>query len=448
MYINSVISCNGGWDILAKSKPAILAEIKEILSQFVIDELHSKRLSFRPGIITPLTFHRAWDFFGRRKKWLSTKVELKETFPLYIRSLKDRVSIKMNASDPVQFPNWLFVETQKTFDLGIIDVAILLVPMEAVSKLYEVEDKFPAMRSFIFQRAKVQLEDLQPLRTIVPLVVIGFSPESNEIDFQEIKTEAGIASKNIIDRCIEFRPEQYQAGMSILAYFGKILEQKHPGIDVKVRIEQDKNHVRMHIETPDGMKSVIEKTLEDYSLVISNQAAPETLLDNKIQILQLQNKLESAVLEVKQTHEFLKLTRDMYSDKVSTLEEDIKFLRSHLGLQLSSVESAHQVIENQSRYHRDIVVAQIEISEITLDSLIKNYSTDFDIRQSLEYIKKRIEVGINDGDRDDLVAAATVIASRSPSILQELGEAIKGTVYGATGNVLYQWILPIIAKFG
>jgi hypothetical protein len=451
LYINDVISCNDGWNILKSSKSETLLEIEDILDKITPELVRREPFAFRAGTASPMAFHRAWDSLSRKRKWASKRIASSESFSFYIRSLKWRVSVKMNASDSTQFPNWLFVETQKSFDFDIIDVAVLLVPMEDIANLYKNEYRQVISyinKELIFPRLKAQLEELQPLRTVVPIVIIGFSQEIQPINISEITSEASIAVKNVIERSIEFKPEQYQAGMSILAYFGKVLEQKHPGIDVKVRIEQDKGCVRMHIETPDGMKSVIEKTLEDYSLVISEQAPPEILFENKLQILELKNKLENAVLEVKQTRDFLQLTREMYNEKVTTLEEDIRFLRNHLGLQLAQVDGAHQIITTQTRYHRDIVISQIEFATITFDNLIKNHSSDVAIAQSLEFIKAKLDSGLNEADKAEIITAAEIIASRSPSLLQEVGTAVKSTAYGVAGNMLYQWLLPIIEKIG
>ncbi len=79
------------------------------------------------------------------------------------------------------------------------------------------------------------------------------------VDFNKLRNE------NEIVRFIEFSPEYYQSGMSILSYFGKILWQKYPNKNVKVRIEQNDLKVKMIIDTPEGNKEEIEKALKEYS---------------------------------------------------------------------------------------------------------------------------------------------------------------------------------------
>ncbi|MFD2365328.1 hypothetical protein [Pseudoduganella sp. GCM10020061] len=445
MFIDKVLTCNGGWNELTGGHAAQFSEIQELLKRITAEELRT-RYSFRAGTVSALSIHRAWDSQCKRNGWLPHRVTQSETHRLFLRALKAKISLKVLASDTTQFPNWLFFESQRSFDLGVIDVAVLLVPMEELTELYELGNRH--MPAFNFTVARDYLDALQPLRTIVPFVIVGFGEHSVPVEVYEIFTDRSIADPNLIERCIEFKPEQYQAGMSILAYFGEVLEQKHPGMEVKVRIEQDGNFVRMHVETPDGMKSVVEKTLEEYSLVISNKAAPESLFDNKIQILQLQNKLALATLEVKQTREILQLTHEMYAGRLSSLEEDVNFLRQQLGTQLTSMDKAHKIISSQVRCHRDIIVAQIESSGNSLDNLIRNYSSDLAVTQSLQFIKQKLEAGLCEGDKSDIDAAVQVIAANSSSVLYELGEAVKGTSYGVAGNILYQWLLPTISMLG
>ena len=75
--------------------------------------------------------------------------------------------------------------------------------------------------------------------------------------------------------------------MSILNYFGQVLEEKYPDLDTAVLIKQRGNTVSMTVETPQGEQEKIEKTLDEYGLVVTRQMAPEEFLDDKIAILEL-----------------------------------------------------------------------------------------------------------------------------------------------------------------
>ena len=95
--------------------------------------------------------------------------------------------------------------------------------------------------------------------------------------------ETGTAAETII-REIEFPAEYHQAGLSILEYFGTVVRQKYPDTAVKVRIEQEGLKVRMVIETPEGKKEPIEKTLTEYGLVVVGEKKPAEFLTDKFHV--------------------------------------------------------------------------------------------------------------------------------------------------------------------
>ncbi|MDY6986952.1 MAG: response regulator [Thermodesulfobacteriota bacterium] len=110
---------------------------------------------------------------------------------------------------------------------------------------------------------------------------------------------------NSIVRSIEFEPQYHQSGISILSYFGTILTKKYPDKEVKIRIEQDGLKVTMIIETLEGDKEVIEKTLMDYGLVITGKMPPETLIDDPLTVLELRSELRIANARIENQRELL-----------------------------------------------------------------------------------------------------------------------------------------------
>ena len=72
-----------------------------------------------------------------------------------------------------------------------------------------------------------------------------------------------------VERTIEFPPEHWEAGTSILSYFSRILGVKYPNERIKVRIEQEGLKLRMLIDTPTGEREKIEKTLKQYGMVVT-----------------------------------------------------------------------------------------------------------------------------------------------------------------------------------
>jgi hypothetical protein len=102
---------------------------------------------------------------------------------------------------------------------------------------------------------------------------------------------------NNITRSIEFPPEYHQAGLSILNYFGTIIRQHYPEIPVTVRIEQEGLMVRIAVETAEGQREIVERTLEAYGLVVTGKMAPEELLEDPYQVMAFKHKLEMANMQ-------------------------------------------------------------------------------------------------------------------------------------------------------
>jgi hypothetical protein len=123
-----------------------------------------------------------------------------------------------------------------------------------------------------------------------------------------------------IERSIEFPPEYWTAGTSILSYFSHILSVKYPDQNIKVRIEQEGLLLRMIIETPTGQTELIEQTLNEYSMVITGKLPPESFLNNPLEIMALKNKLEMTKLELKMSKELFAIANDKDRQRIDSLE--------------------------------------------------------------------------------------------------------------------------------
>ncbi|MCE7995799.1 MAG: hypothetical protein HEP71_27720 [Roseivirga sp.] len=121
--------------------------------------------------------------------------------------------------------------------------------------------------------------------------------------------------KDQIHRSIEFAPEYRQAGLQILNYFNETLIQKYPDDNVVVRISQSGNKVTMEIETPDGRTELYEKALDEYGLVVTGKMPIDKYLDNPIDILALEHKLENAMLELKFQQQLLTMKDQVIENK-------------------------------------------------------------------------------------------------------------------------------------
>ncbi len=122
--------------------------------------------------------------------------------------------------------------------------------------------------------------------------------------------------ENSIVRFIEFPEEYYQAGLSILNYFGTILQRKYPDTKSKFRIEQDGLSVTMIIYPLKGNPEVFEKALNEYGLVVTGKISPEEYTDDKLLLIDLKHELRSAFVRIESQRELLE-----YQDKQITKKD-------------------------------------------------------------------------------------------------------------------------------
>jgi hypothetical protein len=155
----------------------------------------------------------------------------------------------------------------------------------------------------------------------------------------------GISSDNNdfkIERSIEFPPEYWTAGTSILSYFTHILSVKYPNQNIKVKIEQEGLLLRMIIDTSEGQRELIEQTLNEYGMVIAGKLLPESFLNNPFEVMALENKLETMKLELRQSEKLRALEKEMYSilsdkdrQRIDSLEVKVDQLSDMLEKSLS-----------------------------------------------------------------------------------------------------------------
>ncbi|MFY8282799.1 hypothetical protein AAEU31_04550 [Pseudoalteromonas sp. SSMSWG5] len=450
MFINKVISFNSSWNQLLQKDKAY-DDICSVISRFNEDTLSDSTYSSSPYDakkdssekmeIMPYNLHRCWENMSEELGWSSYRMrsETPGGINLYIRHFKDGVATKMMAADRMMsFPSWVLVETPKIVSSEFCDLSVLIAPMESVRELYENPRR--AMPHFFFERALAQLEDLMPINQETPFLIIGISTEETELEVIEYSSQS---SQNVIERVLEFPKEHYQAGVGILSYFGEIVKQKYPDINVKVRIEQDGNVVRMIVDSPCGTKEIIEETLEDYALVVRKKAEPESLLEDKLQIQQLTNKLQIAELEVRQTASLLQIAEKYSDNRIESLENEVNFLRKQVGDQMHHMGTSQNLMLHQSKKEEKLLVMQLEHNKRTLDELIQDSSTRSELKNALQTLQGILVKGAEEADEVKAKDALMVIRDSSTETFDDLSEALKGTMYGVSGNIVFQWLQQV-----
>lgn len=429
-----MISYASAWELLQANRQAV-DDINYALSLMTLEDINAEG-SYRAvdGRPLPIALNRCWDRIAREQDWGSYRISSDKPggISIFVRNYKHRVSIKILAADRLSmFLNWVLVEAPRIVGTEFCDIAVLLVPMDSLRKFF-VER--PGLPLFSFDRALAQLSDLLPMNQVQPFVVLGFSLDQAEPEVIDIKP---LLKENSIERVLEFSPEHYQAGVGILSYFGEVIKQKYPDVDAKVRIEQDGNIVRMTVDAPDGTRDVIEKTLEDYALVISGRASPESLFDHQLQIHALSGKLMMAELEVRQARELNRITEGLFASRVQSLEEEVGFLRSHVGLQMRQISGAQNLLSQQSQKEERLLLAHIESSRRSIDDLVQDAWNSAELKGALLSIKFALEQGVTTADEPKVRDALSKVRDISPGTFSDLSEAVKNTMYGVSGNTVF-----------
>jgi hypothetical protein len=230
-----------------------------------------------------------------------------------------------------------------------------------------------------------------------------------------------------IIREITFPPEYQQAGLSILNYFATVLADKYPNIPVAVSIKQEPNLVTLVITLPDGSQDTVTKALNDYGLVVTGKMSPRELLNNDIQALALQQKLELAQMEVRQTRDLLRI-QEQYSNKhVESLENEVRKLYSLLERELTSRERLQKELMNLTGQ-----LANGHVSEHTVQLI------------------SALSEAISERNADKARVVLEDIQSIEPDLFSRLHSFfVQAATSGVIGNSVFEWIKvawPVLPK--
>ncbi len=230
-----------------------------------------------------------------------------------------------------------------------------------------------------------------------------------------------------IVREITFPPEYQQAGLSILNYFATVLADKYPNIPVTVSIKQEPDLVTLVITLPDGSQDTVTKVLNDYGLVVTGKMSPRDLVSNDIQALALQQKLELAQMEVRQTRDLLRIQEKYANKRVESLESEVRRLYSLLERELTARERLQDGLMNLTGQF-----ANGHVSEHTI-RLITTLSEAISERN-----EEKTRVVLED------------IQSIEPDLFSRLHAFfIEAAMSGIIGNGVYNWLTvvwPILPK--
>ncbi len=110
-----------------------------------------------------------------------------------------------------------------------------------------------------------------------------------------------------ISRSVNLRPEYLQSAAALLGYFGTVLRAKLPNINAKVRVEQYETRVTITIDPLRSDRIIIEKTLDDYGMVVSGKLSPREFTDDPVLTGGLMREIQFASDRI---HSYKKLAKN------------------------------------------------------------------------------------------------------------------------------------------
>ena len=293
----------------------------------------------------------------------------------------------------------------------------------------EIEDRIERHR-YILERLKdgdaVRVSDLAKHFSCSPSTVHSDLRHLRYLGI-EIKTRRGIiqpseSKRASLIREISFPPEYKEAGISILSYFSRILEQNYPDIDAGVTITQKGNKVTLKVESDEGELEVIEKALTDYGRVVTGELEPREILSNPIAILELNNRLEIARLELRLKEQAHQAIANQQQERIVSLENQLSEVRAILGTQLESVRDLSQTISHLAK------------SEV-LSSTVKNALNELKSVVVLEHSKTNEAI---------LSRSLETIRTENPSFFGKISASFSSISHSVAANIATPWVVSFI----
>ncbi|OTG83552.1 hypothetical protein [Acinetobacter sp. ANC 4648] len=452
MFITNVISYGDAWDTLNKNYSEIFEELHNIIDQITIPNIQEYE-NIKGSIVNGYSIRRYWRSNMKLRDWMMishTKNYSNHDLSL-LGFLKNNISLNF-FNDPEVINRWLYSITPIAYKNGSLSIPIAVVPIPATFIDVEKVGSKSALNNKVFTQIYLDLNNLEPLDHNVPFLILGVGSNETEFDVREISS-VKIEKINLrdirIDRCIEFSPEYYQAGLAILTYFGSVLREKYPEQNATVKIEQHDLTVRMIIETEDGNIETLEKALHEYELVLKGQKSAEEFYLSPIKALELKNQLHLFKFQIESQKEIIALQRGQIlslEDIVDKALAPITHPPVTIINQLNNTQSLnmnHQTTLNQSYDDLDELIDLAD--KDSLKKRLERALTALDAAQNLDEPE---EVKNSGGMKQlaKILNEANEIGSEVNDLVEKGGQAVELIKnLGRKYNSVAEWCgLPVI----
>ncbi|WP_151716903.1 hypothetical protein [Acinetobacter sp. TUM15071] len=464
MYINDVISYMGAWEKLQTDHPKVFDEISLLLKLVksrifeMYGDLNEENKWEKPPIGNFIRIEVENSLFDIG--WINKSFNIDER--AFINNLgvsKDNCFIKAGLSGSnanLSVMSWIFSEityVSKITDVSIPVLLLFSISANVVKEYLGNKNKlsFKSNKLYSIRSVKKNLERISPLRVEQPFLILGIGLEELELDVVELEQATSMNNEqNIkIDRCITFEPEYYQAGLSILSYFGTVLRDKYPEQNATVRIEQHDLNVRMVIQSENGNIETIEKALHEYELVLKGETSPDEFAISPLKALELKNQLNLVNFQVESQKEIIALQKGQILD-----------LKQIVDKALSPISHPPVTIINQLHNSQSTVInhkAEISKSNDDLEELIDLADSDA-LKNKLALIQNALDNNRNSDNPEDVkdsngmkklakfLKEANEVGTEANDLAEKGGKAVDLIKsLGRSYNSIAQWCgMPVI----
>lgn len=459
MFIERVISLNNGWSIL-RNKAEEWAEITsalDLIDKEVIDvalKVLREDNKEEGYYMVPYIYGMYNTVLREIFEWRDPLPAINgpEEAPLLLRCVKNGVSASIPGIDEKTGGDWvstLYLTIPYYFNTGVIEVAVILIPTgDAISYFLDRGIKDSQLQQMLTEQIyRAQAVKFSSLISKAPIVLAFFSSTNPEEITVEDATPLKIGG-HTIERTLEFAPEYYQASVGLLSYFGEILRQKDPQTKAKVRIEQDGNRVRLHIESPSGDIEIIEKQLEQYALVVSKQALPESLLENAGQIVQLKAQLRVAQLQVETAHD-VRLLLDgniaRLEKQVDSQQKQLDFLQTQFAAQVLQKGQVIELVGQQASSHERMQAALLTHAQFLFKDLLEESRSNYQLHEAIQSLHQNLLSGLTTIDVEDQIKRALdTVKQTKPGLLSRIYSQVEGAAMKAGAGASLGWAAELI----
>jgi hypothetical protein len=461
MYVARVWSINNGLSFLVDNKPNEWEEITKVLNllelEVIVSALDAAKREV--GNIDNVAADYMNAFIrvvlnALNSEWPNpeeiTNAHNDTLSPIKSSGSKNGVTVipvGTNISNDGNFVHNILLKIPYYFTSGIAEVSVLLIPMQETLDLFNTNGiTYSQIQNLPTEKVcREQLVKFGPISSKAPAAILFYSPTEPDNIVAEDIISLTIESVPSIERNIEFAPEYYQAGVGLLSYFGEVLRQKDPNTKAKVRIEQDGNTVRLHIVPPVGEAEIVEKQLEQFALVISEQAAPETLLSNQAHIIQLKSQLEMARLQVQTAQEIKQITDGVNAQRFAGLEKQVESLNMQLAAQLLQNNKVIDLVTQQASSHERMQAALLTHSGVLFKDLLEESRNNFQLLTAIQNLHQNLLSGLTTLDVEEQIKQALeTVKQQKPGMLARIHTQVESAAMKAGAGATLGWAAEVV----